>query len=326
MAVKEEEKLIDFVVEGEEQNKKSAETFSEDDEDKKKQQIDTLDENDDDDDEQDDEDSTARVDEDEEKKERRRQERKQREERRKQARERTEKEVKFLRKMNDNLERRLVEVERSGRQNAISSLDQQIAEETRRVNTMERVLKKAIEAKNGEDTVSAMKHRDAAKTRLAQLQNAKTRLSSESQSGHQDQQQNQPNPEMVRQARQFMSDHPWYKVDGSDEDSAIVMALDSSLSRTMDPSTPEYWEELSKRVKARLPERFPNENNNSRTSRGGPPVAGKEQGSRTPSGKAFVLSAARKEAMIEAGVWDDPKLRDQYIRKYREYDELAKQR
>lgn len=32
------------------------------------------------------------------------------------------------------------------------------------------------------------------------------------------------------------------------------------------------------------------------------------------------ISPERKQAMIDANVWDDAKLREKYIRKYMEYD------
>jgi hypothetical protein len=35
------------------------------------------------------------------------------------------------------------------------------------------------------------------------------------------------------------------------------------------------------------------------------------------------ISAERKEAMIEAGVWDDPVLRNKYLKSYSDYDKQA---
>ena len=41
------------------------------------------------------------------------------------------------------------------------------------------------------------------------------------------------------------------------------------------------------------------------------------------SGEMYV-SAERKEALIQAGVWDDTKLRNKYLKRYADYDEAAR--
>ena len=40
--------------------------------------------------------------------------------------------------------------------------------------------------------------------------------------------------------------------------------------------------------------------------------------------KEVYISPERKEALIEAGVWDDPVLRAKYVKRYSEYDRLNK--
>jgi hypothetical protein len=36
------------------------------------------------------------------------------------------------------------------------------------------------------------------------------------------------------------------------------------------------------------------------------------------------VSPDRKQALIDAGVWDDPVLRTKYVKRYQEYDRLNK--
>lgn len=114
-----------------------------------------------------------------------------------------------------------------------------------------------------------------------------------------------------------------------DEDSLIVSAIDTALAREgMDPETPEYWDELSKRVNARLPHRSNTGNGKDTTETAG--RGGKRQ-SRGPSFRTggrerplkaneVYISPARKEAMVEAGIWDDPEQRQRYLKQYASYD------
>ena len=127
-------------------------------------------------------------------------------------------------------------------------------------------------------------------------------------------------------AHEFIREHPWYDPDHKDEDSIIVLALDQALVRQgMNPETEEYWDELRDRVRKRLPEKFENKRNAERSDtgrpRGGPQIgSGRGEGG-APSGRREVyISPERKSAMMEAGVWDDPILRNKYIKRYMEYD------
>lgn len=143
----------------------------------------------------------------------------------------------------------------------------------------------------------------------------------------------------------FMTRHDWVDPEGGDEDSQIVMALDRAVKKEgFNPATREYWTELEKRMERRLPERMkdfkaasgrqeedddddddqddpPQRRNGSGKKpppKGGPrmPAGGQSRG----SGKQFILSAERKQALIEAGVWDDPEARDRHIRSFAKWD------
>jgi hypothetical protein len=125
----------------------------------------------------------------------------------------------------------------------------------------------------------------------------------------------------MQYAREFIKENPWYDAQGRDEESAIVLAIDTALAKDgFNPQTEEYWDELRARSARRLPERFGKESPQSRSPRGGPAISsGRDNGSSSTSGE-FFLSRERKQALIEAGVWDDKKLRDKYARRYMEYD------
>jgi hypothetical protein len=134
--------------------------------------------------------------------------------------------------------------------------------------------------------------------------------------------------EAMVHAKQFLSDNKWYDPQGRDEDSAIVLAIDQSMNRDgYDPRSPDYWDELRKRAARRLPERFGKaqsrdntQTREERTARGGPAVGSGKEHAPTSTRQEVYVSPERKQALIEAGVWDDPVLRQRYVKRYSEYD------
>lgn len=244
--------------------------------------------------------------------ERRRQEKKERKERREQAIKRDKTELDFLRKRNDDLERRLDAQEQRFHLGDLSAYDQNIVKAKQDAETAERIIAKAIEAGNGEDVMQAIRYRDEAMQRAQQLAYQKQLVA-----------QNQPKkqqgiaPEVMQYAKEFISDNPWYDTRGGDEDSAIVLAIDQTLTREgFDPRSEEYWDELRARAAKRLPERFKPK----REARRGPAVGSGKEHAPTSTRKEIYLSPERKQALIDAGVWDDPQLRARYVKQYAEYD------
>ena len=255
--------------------------------------------------------------------ERRRQEKLERKTRRDEAIRRDKLEMDFLRKRNDDLERRLTLQEQRSVQVDLNTIDTEIARARQEKDMAERVIAKAVAAGNGEDVAQALKYRDDAAQREQQLTWQKQqRMAVKSQPT-----EDGLDPRVKRLANQFMANNKWYNPAGEDEDSAIVIALDQTLAREgFDPATPDYWDELTDRVRRRLPEKFSAQTRDDppppRTPRGGPSVgSGRDQNA--PAGtrsREFYISPERKQALIEAGVWDDPVLRARYVKKYAEYD------
>ena len=252
--------------------------------------------------------------------ERRRLEKVERKDRRDQAIKRDKLELDFLRKRNDDLERRVSIQEQRSHQVDLGGYDQAIAEAAKQAETAERVIAKAVEAGNGEDVTQAMRYRDQAIQRAQQLQYAKQQAA---------QQRPQPQGQQVddltmHYAKEFMAENPWYDSQGRDEDSAVVIAIDQSLSKDgFNPQTEEYWDELRKRTARRLPEKFKNQRQTAReerTPRGGPAVGSGREHAPATTRKEIYLSPERKQALIDAGVWDDPVLRMKYAKRYSEYD------
>jgi hypothetical protein len=248
--------------------------------------------------------------------ERRRQEKKERKERREKAIGRDKIELNFLRQRNDELERRMMAVETHTKQSSLSDIDRQINAAVYEAETAEQIIAKAVEAGNGDDVTKALRYRDQAVAKAQQLAQYKQ------QQQYQGQRQAPSIDKAIEHyASEFMSANTWYDPQGRDEDSAIVLTIDAKLAEEgYDPRTEEYWDELESRVERRLPEKFAKQKPAARKPTGGPAVGSGREHAPSSTRKEIYISPERKAAMQEAGVWDDPVLRQRYIKRYAEYD------
>ena len=245
--------------------------------------------------------------------ERRRLEKVERRDRKDKAITRDKTELDFLRKRNDELERRMGAQEQRAHQTDLQNIDAHIRRAQEEAEMSDRVIAKAIESSNGADVAQALKYRDQALAKINQLHAIKAQASQAPVK-----QQPQVDEATLDHAREFMADHPWYDVNGRDEDSAIVLAIDQSLNKDgYDSKSDEYWTELKRRAARRLPERFKTE---TRVARGGPAVGSGREHAPTSTRNEVYINPERKQALIEAGVWDDPILRKKYAARYAEYD------
>lgn len=258
--------------------------------------------------------------------ERRRQEKLERKQRREEARNRDKLELDFLRKRNDDLERRISAQEQRTHSLDLSAFDGAIAKAAQEAEMADRVIAKAVAAGNGEDVTQAMRYRDQALAKIQQLNFQKQQMANQ-----------RPQPQQIddltlRHAQEFIKENPWYDAQGRDEDSAIVIAIDQSLAKEgFNPQSEEYWDELRRRAAKRLPERFDGDTGprkradrqeTRREPRGGPAVGSGREHAPASTRKEIYISPERKQALIEAGVWDDPVLRNRYVQRYVEYDRL----
>lgn len=256
--------------------------------------------------------------------ERRRQEKQERKMRRDEAIKRDKLELEFLRKRNDDLERRVSAQEQRAHKLDLSAFDAEISKATKEAEMADRVIAKAVAVGNGEDVTQAMRYRDQALARIQQLNLQKQQAA-----------QQAPQPQQIDDitltyAKEFIAENPWYDAQGRDEDSAIVIAIDQSLSKDgYDPRSADYWDELRRRAARRLPERFGQKAKRGATEdrseprrepRGGPAVGSGREHAPASTRKEIYVSPERKQALIEAGVWDDPVLRAKYVKRYAEYD------
>lgn len=262
----------------------------------------------------------------------------QRRARQKKARERDETEIAFLRQRNENLERQFSGLENRVNQNETTQIDTRIQQLKSQLKVADQVLARAHDAVSreeatGDDIVEAQNIRDQLRDGLVRLEGAKTQMTKRQESG-----EPQVDSRLMFNARRWMTDHSWYDPNGRDDDSQAVGLIDNRLvEEGYDPRSPTYWDELSKRVKRRLPHRFKARGEEAdddsdddseerrpakRRAGSGPRMA--SGGRERPLGRNQVyISAERKQALIDANAWDDPVLRTKYLKRYQQYDRDA---
>ena len=251
----------------------------------------------------------------------RREERRNRKQRQKEARARDEREMNFLRQRNEQLERRFSELDQRVGQSETAQVDARITDIKGKIKLADQVITKAINQQDGDAYTEAQGIRDNLRDQLSQLEGARQYMTQQRQAPQ------GPDPDLIRHAQSWMHEHTWWDPHGRDEDSREVSRIDAELVREgYDPTTQEYWDTLSDRVEDALPHRFDGAGggNNGQRPAGKKPSGGpsfRTGGRERPLKKGEVyISPERKQAMIEAGVWDDPDLRQKYLKSYQTYD------
>ncbi len=269
---------------------------------------------------------------------RRRSENKTRRQRQKEARDRSDRELNFLRTRNEQLEQRFSKFEQETDAriagSEIHSIDQGLNKSRADLALANQVIEQAVAANDGKNLAEALDHRDTIRDNMRDLEQAKNYLSQP-----QRQPQTQPrdlDPRHVAHAQQFMIDNDWWDPAGRDKDSAAVLQIDRTLVQEgFDPTQKDYWDELRSRSATALPNRY-----DSRTGdQGGEGAGGRSNGQEQPRNRGpqfrtggrerplrkneVYISPDRRAAMEEAGVWEDPVLRNKYLKSYATYDKDA---
>ena len=230
------------------------------------------------------------------------------------AKEAAQRELEMLRQLNADLIRRVSAIETHTANSNAQTLEQRLAQAVSEVQQAEHVIAKATEAGNGEDVVAAMRIRDQAIYEAQRLQAAKQ----EFEQARTQAAQPQVNPAVVSYAKQWMDANPWYDPQGGDRDSALTKGIDNELAREgYNPATREYWEELTARVSEAI---GGNDEPKAKPRRKAPPTGGTREHAPVSTKREIFVTPERKQAMIEAGVWDDPTLRQRYLKAYQAYD------
>jgi hypothetical protein len=289
----------------------------------------------------------------EQKRERRREERHERRRKQRAMAERDRREREFLIARNQELEQQVGGIARRVAVTEQAAIQQRMAQLDQQLQLAEDVMAKAIEAGDGKTHAEALRIRDQVLQGRQRLEAALQRQQAEAaERPPQGQQQaNQPpaqNQEVLRRAQRFLQANPWYDPRGGDEDSAIAQVVDQRIkAEGFDPSTDEYWAELTSRLRRRLPQRFaqgkaegvagdddddsedeqpsssraPSKKDGAGAKRHDAPNFPSGRPSRTLKAGEVYVTPERKAAMIEAGVWEDPVLRQRMLRRYQKWDQ-----
>ena len=291
-----------------------------------------------DDDEQEDDERLAHGDDDDDgddRRARRRSENKTRRQRQREARERTERELNFLRSRNEELEQRFsrFEQETDARMagNELQNIETGISKAKSDLALANQVIQQAVEQNDGAHLAEALDHRDTIRDQLRDMEQARDYLA-QNPSQRAPMPQQQLDPRHVAHAQQFMIENDWWDPAGRDQDSRTVLEIDRSLVQEgFDPTSAEYWDELRTRTEDALPNRFDSRAGNQGDGEGNGQQPPRNRGPQFRTGgrerplkkNEVYISPERKEAMIEAGVWDDPVLRNKYLKSYADYDAQA---
>jgi hypothetical protein len=215
------------------------------------------------------------------------------------------------------MEARLRAVEGNTLSQQAQTIDQQYQRALYEAQQAETIIARAVEAGNGDDVSVALRLRDEAKERAQQLGYAKQQAE---QYAHQAAQP-QADPRVVDYAKQWLDANPWYNPQGRDEDSAVTKAIDNALAAEgWNPSSEEYWHELTRRVASRIGSDEAPARNQAAPRRKAPPTGTTREHAPVSTKNEVVVTAERKQAMIDAGVWDDPVARTRYLKAYQAYD------
>ena len=245
---------------------------------------------------------------------------------RKRAKDHAERELHFLREQNNELMRRVSAVEGHALSTNAQTLDQRMQEALRDAQQAEQIMARAVEAGNGDDMATALRLRDEANRRAWELSQSKQQV---------EQVRKQvanpgPDPRVRSLAQEWLTANPWYDASGRDEDSRITKAIDDGLvAQGYDPKTPDYWHELTRRVSTRLGGAPAEQEDEApaapaaQARRKAPPTGNTREHAPPSTRKEVYVTPERKQAMIDAGVWDEPALRTRYLKAYQAYDKTS---
>jgi hypothetical protein len=238
---------------------------------------------------------------------------------RQRAKEHADRELALLREQNETLLRRVSAIEGNTLASNVSAIDHRIAQAQADVKQAEVIIARAVEAGNGDDVATAMRLRDEAQYEAQQLWQQKQQV-------EQVRQQHAnpgPDPRVANYAKEWMNANPWYDPSGRDEDSAITKVIDNQLAAEgYNPKDADYWHELTRRVASRIGDDEA-ETRSSPSKRKAPPTGTTREHAPVSTKKEIYVTPERKQAMIDAGIWDDVPRRNQMLKAYQAYDKSS---
>ena len=231
--------------------------------------------------------------------------------------------LQLLQRENEEFKRRLSNVERETKNSQIARIDKHLEDQKVRLEYAKMKMSEAVQAGDGDAMVEAQTMFNEAQSAVGEFARAKQSAEREVQNRHE-----APvvDPTVQRNAADWMRRNSWYRPDTSDRDSQIAKKVDELLvTEGLNPSDPDYWDELDNRLQKALPHRY-NDNTDSnsavRKPRNVVGSSGREASAAFGGNNRtqFVLSPDRVKAMKEVGAWDNPVRKKAMIENFIKYD------
>lgn len=236
------------------------------------------------------------------------------------ARERTEAQLRMLQEQNVLLQQQVASIAGHTSQSAVSSLEKRYQEIQSDIRMAEQIMAKAIDANAGEDVVAAQRIRDEAIAEAQRVAAQHQQLTTRPQNGGEPQ---------VGYAQQWTAANDWFDPQARDADSQLARRIDNEMAASgWNPNTREYWTELTARCREAFEQAETGDDDaatpEAKTPRRKAPPTGQSR-EHVPSStrKEIYVTPERKQAMIEAGAWDDPEKRQRMLKRYRDYDQTT---
>ena len=231
--------------------------------------------------------------------------------------------LQHLQRENEEFKRRLSNVERETKNSQILRIDKHLEDQKVRLEYAKMKMSEAVQAGDGDAMVEAQTMFNEAQSAVGEFARAKQQAERETQARN-----DTPvvDPTVQRNAADWMRRNNWYRPDTSDRDSQIAKKVDELLvTEGLNPSDPDYWDELDNRLQKALPHRY-NDNTDSnsavRKPRNVVGSSGREASAAFGGNNRtqFVLSPDRVKAMKEVGAWDNPTRKKAMIENFIKYD------
>lgn len=228
-----------------------------------------------------------------------------------------------LQRENEEFKRRLSNVERETKNSQIARIDKHLEDQKVRLEYAKMKMSEAVQAGDGDAMVEAQTMFNEAQSAVGEFARARQQAERETQNRN-----DTPvvDPTVQRNAADWMRRNSWYRPDTSDRDSQIAKKVDELLvTEGLNPSDPDYWDELDNRLQKALPHRY-NDNNDSnsavRKPRNVVGSSGREASAAYGGNNRtqFVLSPDRVKAMKEVGAWENPTRKKAMIENFIKYD------
>jgi hypothetical protein len=231
--------------------------------------------------------------------------------------------ISSLEKRNEELAKRLAQLENGAASMRIAQIDKSIEDEATKVEYAKMKMLQAAQSGDAAAQVEYLEQLTDAKTRLQQIQHYKKQQIEAAKSPKQNV-PNETSSEVQANATRWLKKNGWFDPQARDTDSRIAKVIDQELAADgWDPADPEYWDELDNRLSARLPHRYQSEKSEKPKRRAGPTPSSRSESS-TVSKNTITLSRDRVQAIKDAGAWDDVERRNKMIRAYAQYDRQNK--